>query len=566
MKPIKSIIAIFKSYDFRDRVLSGLAIAIFLAMVVKMIFFPYGLFGFGESNIYTEGIVAKNGIQNINPLFVDYNEADMEVSRLVFSGLMKYDPEKRAVVDDIAVLSINEDKTEYTFTMRDGLKWHDGKALTAEDVYFTYHDLVMAETFQNEILKTNFAGIEIEMPDEKTIKFTLEKPNIFFVNNLTTGILPEHILGDVDPYDLLRHEFNKMPIGSGPYMVIEAVESFSDDRMQVTLTRNPYYYGNPSEIEFMRFIVYPTMDQLLEHIDAVNGVVKITGDYILDFQNNDRFELFSYQLPQYTAVFMNMESKILKDYKNVRLALQKAIDKEQLIEMFVDKIPVDTPLMELNQEEWVYQASVEQAQGALKDAGFNYAPDDKEHAGIRYNDDGVALELNLIARLYEEKTEKGEKNPKYEETLKVVTFLQDAWEGIGFSIQVEFLPEEQFKERMMNRSYDLLLVGQSLGYNLDTYSYWHSTQASPMGLNLSNYKSFQVDSLIEDIRSVFNLEKRERELRELAETIAEDIPAVFLYRPVYYYASDGKVSGIFMEGVVFSSDRFHGISKWKFER
>lgn len=560
MKFIRSIIAIFKSYDFRDKLLTGLAVVIFLGMIVKMIFFPYGLFGFGESNMYTEGIVAKNGIQNINPLFVDYNEADMEVSRLVFSGLMKYDPEKRAVVDDMAVLSINEDKTQYTFTMRDGLKWQDGHALTAEDVYFTFNTVVKSESFQNEILKTNFAGVEIELMDDKTIRFTLENPNIFFVNNLTTGILPKHILGDMDPYDILQDEFNKMPIGSGPYMVTEPVEAFQDDRMQVTLSRSPYYYGAPSEIELIRFIVYPTMDQLLEHIDAVNGVVKITGDYILDFQNNERFNLFSYQLPQYTAVFINMESRILRENRDVRLALQKAIDKTELIEQFVDKIPVDTPLMELNQEEWVYQSSKSQAQGALKESGFLYPEEDVNKQGIRYNEDGVGLELNMIVRLFDEES------AKYDETMKVVDFLQSKWEDIGFSIQVEFLQDEDFTQRAMNRSYDLILVGQSLGYNLDTYSYWHSTQASPMGLNLSNYKSFQVDSLIEDIRAIFDVSEREEKLRELAEKLAEDIPAVFLYRPVYYYSSDGKVSGISMEGVVFPSDRFANVGKWQFTR
>ncbi len=559
-KLFESIIAIFKSYNFHDKMISGFAVMAFLAMFVKMIFFPYGLFGFGEADIYTEGIVAKNGVQNINPVFIDYNEADMEVSKLIFSGLMKYDPTKRAVVDDIATLSINEDKTEYTFVMRDGLKWDDGKPLTAEDVYFTFHDMIMSDSFQNEILKTNFKGVIVEMVDSKTIKFKLEKPNIFFVNNLTVGILPKHILNDVNPYDLLQNEFNKMPIGNGPYMVTEPVEAFPDGRMQITLTRNPYYYGEPSEIEYIRFIVYPTMERLLEEMDAVNGVVKITGDSILDFQNNERFELIPYQVPQYTAVFMNMESKILKDNKNVRLALQKAIDKEKLIAESKDKIPVDTPLMELNQEDWVYKANIDEAQGALKDAGYNYATDDKEHAGIRYNKNGEALELNFIARLYEQGTY------KYEETLKIVSFLQDSWESIGFSIQVQFLPEEEFQKRIISRNYDLLLVGQNLGYNLDTYSYWHSTQASPMGLNLSNYKSFQVDSLIEDIRSVFNLEKREKELKDLAKQIAEDIPAIFLYRPIYYYATDGKISGISMDGVVFPSDRFVNISQWKFER
>ncbi|MBL4694201.1 hypothetical protein JKY72_02425 [Candidatus Gracilibacteria bacterium] len=242
------------------------------------------------------------------------------------------------------------------------------------------------------------------------------------------------------------------------------------------------------------------------------------------------------------------------------MALQKAIDKELLISEFVDKIAVDTPLMELNQEEWVYQASIEQAQGALKDAGFNYGEEDVDKLGIRYGSDEKALELSFIARLYADGTYQAD------EVDKVVSFLVEKWESIGFGINVELLPDEDFRNRISNRNYDLLLVGQNLGYNLDTYSYWHSSQADPLGQNLSNYKSFQVDSLIEDVRAVFNEEKRERELREIAEKIKEDIPAIFLYRPIYFYASDGKVSGVSVSDIVFPADRFESLSVWKFER
>lgn len=553
-----NIFAVFKTYDYRDKLLSALSLVILLLMIMKMIIFPYGLFGFGGTSIYTEGVVARNGIQNINPLFVDYNEADREVSRLVFSGLMKYDPEKNAVVDDMGVLTVDESKTQYTFVLRDGLKWHDGAPVTAEDVFFTFNDIVLHPSFQNQVLKANFEDVKVEQPDEKTVKFTLEKPNVFFINNLTTGILPKHILSGVDPFDILQDEFNKKPVGTGPYMVTDPVEMFPDGRTQITLSRNPYSYDPPSKIEFIRFIVYPTMDELLEQINAVNGVVKVTGDYIGRFNANDRFEMISYELPQYVGVFMNMESNILKESKLVRIALQKAIDKDALIGDAVDKIKVDTPLMDLNQEDWEYKPNEDEAQGALKEAGYNYADEDTDKIGIRYDEDGEALELRLIARAYEETS------PQYKETLSTVKYLQSAWEKIGFSIQVEFLPLAEFNDRVMSRQYDLLLVGQNLGYNLDTYSYWHSAQATPVGQNFSNYKSFQVDSLIESIRATFDPEKKKEKLEELAASIKEDVPAIFLYRPIYYYASDGKVSGLSMKGVVFPSDRFARIAQWEF--
>ena len=256
---------------------------------------------------------------------------------------------------------------------------------------------------------------------------------------------------------------------------------------------------------------------------------------------------------------MNMETEFLK-IKNVRLALQKAIDKNELLSDFVDKKPVDTPLLDLDQSKWEYQYNIDEARGALKDTGFLYAESDVEKTGVRYNADKKALELRLIVRLYPQGSQ------LYEDTEQIVAFLQQAWEKVGFQISVEFLYAEEFEDKMMKRDYDLLLIGQNLGYNLDTYAFWHSTQANPNGQNFSNYKSFAVDSLIIDLRETFDSQKKQDKLNELAKQIREDFPAIFLYRPVYYYVSDGKIKGINMDGIVFPSDRFTGMSAWEFDK
>ena len=75
-----------------------------------------------------------------------------------------------------------------------------------------------------------------------------------------------------------------------------------------------------------------------------------------------------------------------------------------------------------------------------------------------------------------------------------------------------------------------------------------------------------MDSLIEDIRVVFDPAKRLDKLKLIEDRLAKDVPAVFLYKPTYYYASDGKVNGIVMKGVSFTSDRFSRIGEWEFAR
>jgi ABC-type transport system substrate-binding protein len=63
--------------------------------------------------------------------------------------------------------------------------------------------------FPNDILRTNFSGVKVTKVDDKNIKFTLEKPNAFFVSNFLTGICLKHILKDVNPADILQSDFNK---------------------------------------------------------------------------------------------------------------------------------------------------------------------------------------------------------------------------------------------------------------------------------------------------------------------------------------------------------------------
>jgi peptide/nickel transport system substrate-binding protein len=214
----------------------------------------------------------------------------------------------------------------------------------------------------------------------------------------------------------------------------------------------------------------------------------------------------------------------------------------------------------LKQKDWGYKYDFDLANALLKKAGFLYGADDTNHLGVRYDKNESGLELSMIVRSYDEGTY------QFNETKSVVSFLVDSWKKIGVNVQVQFLPVDAFNERISKRDYDILLVGQNLGYNSDTYSFWHSTQAGPLGQNLASYKSFRVDSLIEDIRSTFVPAQRAAKLMELAKALNDDVPAIFLYRPIYYYAFDSKLSGLSMDGVVFPSDRFSNISIWKFQK
>lgn len=545
---------VIRSYSIEEKVISLVLVVVVVALLIASVvdIFKRPEFFAGGGGFYTEGLINDRPTM-INSVYADLSEANRDVSSLVFSGLTRYDPKVQAFVKDLADLSIDEEKTTYTFKLRDGVTWHDGEPLTAEDVYYTFHDVIQHPEFQNPVLKANFDGVEIKQIDESTIEFVLTQPNSFFITNLNVGILPKHILGGVPVAELPQSSFNLQPIGTGPYKVDSALELMNDGRQRVLLTLNENYYAEKPSIQNIRFHIYPDDESMKKEVGTLNIIARVPRSVKEEIDNNDRFSFQHYELPQYTAVFMNMESAVLKKDK-VRLALQKALNKSDLLALFSDKMGVDTPVMGLDQSEWLYQPNVEEAQGALFDAGYKL-DDEAENDPYRKDSDGENLKFVLLIQQLN--------NPVVAEDMqKTVNFLVESWKTIGVEIDAQFEPIDMFGERVQTRDYDLLLTGESLGYNLDTYSYWHSSQAGDAGLNLSNYRSFAVDALIEKVRDTFDNEEKAELIEQLAEVIATDVPAIFLYRPSYTFVTDRKVEGTSLENWVYPSDRFANVSEW----
>ncbi|MBI2464016.1 hypothetical protein HYV57_03605 [Candidatus Peregrinibacteria bacterium] len=509
-----------------------------------------------EGGAYSEGLVGN--VKRLNPLFTEFNSVDKDIASLIFSGLSKYSPNEKKVVEDMATHTLSEDKKTYTFIIRDNVFWHDGKPVTGEDVYFTYHDIIQNPNFKNSILRSNFEGIDIKLLDAKTITFTLKNAHSFFFTNTTVGILPKHILNNVPVEDLDKHEFNLHPIGSGPYMLAEPVKNIEKNENQIYLTLFPEYYGKKPHVKDLRFFTFATEEELFQAKNALNGLSKITEiSEIEKLKKDGRYQLLSYSLPQYTAVFFNMDSPILKN-SSVRLGLSKAIDKKNLIQILGLKKQIDTPLLELDQENWIHKFSIEQAMGSLFDAGWKFDEGEAEEGKIRKDRKGNELTLNLITQSFSKNSMKQDENEK---TLK---FLVDSWKKAGVKIQVLRYEEEEFNAKIRNEhaDYDMILAGQGMGYNLDTYSFWHSSQSNGKGLNLSNYKNPVVDNLIETIREIFQTETKETKLQKLADQIQTDVPAIFLYSPEYYYAVDVKVKNASLGSLAFPADRLTNFLEW----
>lgn len=537
-----------KSFNKKERLSAFMLLGIFTISLISIVISKNDV-TITKQRTYTEALVGE--LQHINPLFTEFSEADADVSSLVFSGLVKYNPDTKTFEEDLATHTLSEDKLVYTFTLKNDLKWQDGQPISSDDIYYTFAEVIQSPDFNNPILKSNFDGVKIEKTNSRTLTFTLSSPNSFFFTAMTVGILPKHILETVPVAELDVHDFNKLPVGSGPYRVMEPYTVDPNGVSTITLEQSTNYYGEKGNIEAIKFVVYPTINELISNRSSWLGAARLKQSLLGEIDLSD-LNIYEYSLPQYTALFINTDSQKLTKNKT-RLAISKAIDKSKIIATIGDFKQIDTPLLELNQSDWLHSRNLEESMGALHDEGWDLVEGEK----YRKNSDGEVLSLKLVRRDF------SDINPPQEAVAsQSAELIKEQLAEVGIEVTVEKYNAEEIQTIISKRDFDLLLYGQSLGYNLDTFSFWHSSQVNANGLNLSNYQNPKADFYIESIRTTFDPVEKQELLNSLAQVIVTDVPAVFLYTPTYSYVIDNTITGLSSRTLLQTKDRFYDIHNW----
>lgn len=138
--------------------------------------------------------------------------------------------------------------------------------------------------------------------------------------------------------------------------------------------------------------------------------------------------------------------------------------------------------------------------------------------------------------------------------------LRTMWGEIGIEIEPKELSAEEFREALEKREYELLLLPEHLGYNLDPYSYFHLSEAREGGFNFANWKDLQASTILEDIRTIDDHEEYKNKLVELRNIMIDEVPAIFLYTPKQTWLLDKKVKNVTIEHMATKKDRYGNIS------
>jgi len=508
-----------------------------------------------KGGFYTEALVGS--LQRLNPLLDFANSVDRDVDRLIFSRLITFDERGNPSADLATSWGVSFDGTVYNFELKTDAKWHDGQPVTADDVLFTVDLLRNGGNFVPADLQEFWAGIEVVKVSQNSVQFKLPEPFAPFLDYLSFGILPSHLLAGQTIDQIKDAEFNVKPVGSGPYnfdrMIVE-----NNQVTGLVLNANVDYYGKVPFIEQLIFRYYPDSAAALQAYQSgqVQGISHISTDVLPAALAEPNLAIYSGRMPQLAVILFNLKNNEVSFFQdvNLRRALYMSINRQYIADRVFggQAILADGPIFPGT---WAYYDSiphveldVERAKTLLDEAGFPVNPDNTTE---RVSKDSIALKFTLLY-------------PDTPQHKRVAELIQQDWAALGVGVTLEAVPYDVLvSERLANRDYQAALVDLNLARypDPDPYPFWDSIQATG-GQNYSQWDNKIASEYLEEARTTRDVTERARLYRNFQVIFTDELPSLPLYYPVYNYGVDRLVQGVRMGPLLDPSDRFTTISEW----
>lgn len=463
----------------------------------------------------------------LNPVLAS-DSASFSIIGMVFNGLVKYDKDISLTGDLAEKWTVSPDGKLITFYLKKGVKWHDGAEFTSADVKFTY------DCFMDPSVKTAYRGLfelvsAVETPDKYTVKVRYKKPYAPALESWGASIIPAHLLKGKD---INTAEFNRNPVGTGPYRFKKWVTAQS-----VELYANKEYFeGEPYITNYIYRIIPDQSVQFMEMMAGSLDFMLLTSDLFMTKAASGKFQknFNKYEIKQFQYIYFgfNFKNPLFADVK-VRKAVSCAINKDDIISGVKRGLAekLTGPFMPGH---WAYSGKavsydfdMEKAAALLAEAGWVKGSDGILEKG------GKKFEFTIM-------TNQGNK-----EREQIAAIIQQQLQLLGIKAEVRILAWNIFiTEFIDKKKFDAIVMGWSLSRDPDAYEIWHSSKTKEGEFNFISYSNPEVDGLLEEGRTTFDIKKRTAAYNRIHEIIADEAPYVFLYMPYELPAIHKRFHGI----------------------
>lgn len=506
----------------------------------------------------TEGIVGSPRF--VNPVLA-VSDVDKDLTSLVYSGLLRASATGELSLDLAKSYEVSENDLEYTFTLKDNIYFQDGEKITADDVEFTINKI--QDSTMRSPKRPNFYDIKVEKINENQIKFILKKPYSPFLENLTVGIIPKHIWNNLDTDQFALSQYNVEPIGSGPYKVTK-METLKKNMLLV-----PTYYEltpfgkggiNKPFIDKLIIRFYRDEESVVSAYNKgeIESINSISPDKMLSIKKQNSSSIKTTPLPRVFAVFFNQNQNEILSYKEVRTALNLAVDRERIVKEVLGgygkslNSPIPNGLLGENSDTSTV-FDLDKASSTLAKAGW--IKNASTTIWQKKKDKKTTTELSIsIATL------------NAPDLTKTAEIIKENWEKLGAKVEIKQFELGDLQQNVIRpRKFDALLYGEVIGRDLDFYAFWHSSQRNDPGLNVAMYTNSTVDKLLEDARKTLDTASRIDKYKKFEAEVMKDIPAIFLYTPDFIYVTPNKVKNNDLGIITLPFERFININNWYIE-
>ncbi len=417
---------------------------------------------------------------------------------------------------------VSEDGLVWTFHLHQGVLWQDGEELTADDVVYTFQTIQTSESdiapFRPRFMQGD-TPIKFEATDKYTVVATLTSPNASFFTDISVPIVPKHLL---EGQDLREGPFNRAPIGSGPFKVVE----WNTGESIVLEANENYFRGRPC-IDRLIFRIIPDEQAQVAALQTgeVDFLPNIPGASVPTFQDNPDFTVSIAEQDSLFQMFLNLENPKFQDVR-VRQALMIAIDRQAVVDIVrqgygvVHNSHFDHVVPFYQQDKLGgYDYDPVRAGALLDEVGI------KDTDGDGFRDvNGEPWVLHIVSFA-----------GGFRDYSKYAVAVQAFWEDIGIKTELELrdlstLVEQIYQERVVDKPYEILTSGWSvIGPEPNSYANFYMW-TDALGPNISNYRNEEVNSLFEQARTLSDFDARMAIYEQIEAILWAELPTLPLYR------------------------------------
>lgn len=427
-----------------------------------------------------------------------------EVLFNIYEGLVKPDSEGNlnpAVASDY---EITEEGKTYTFTLRDGVKFHDGSLVTVEDVKYSIERCADTSNGGTPLVAA-FSSIEsVETPDDSTIVIHLTEPNTDFLTYLTVAIIPA---SNADP--------DTNPIGTGPYAYVSR-----SPQEKIVLKKFDEYWGEPAHITNVVYKVCANPDSLSVELNSgsIDMFVRLTTAQAA--QLDDQFDVLEGTMNLVQALYLNNDCEYFKDAR-VRQALCYAVNRQEMLDLASDgKGTIVGSSMypafgKYYMEELsdYYEQDIEKAKELLAEAGYP---------------DGFSFTIQVPSN--------------YQPHIDTAQVLAEQLKTIGVNAEIQLIEWESWlSDVYAGRNYEATVVG--LDASALTARAMLERFTSTSSKNFTNYSNEAYDEAFAKAVASTDEDEQTADYKECEKILTEDAANVYIQDMASLVALNKKFAG-----------------------